>query len=214
MKNVDKITEIKNGIIFLENELIDKIFEYIKTGKFNLKQITLSTSYDMIQRLVDASNRNAEELFIYYNQIIENYISDCCNNLSNEPKKNLIDGFLFHTKNIYYLIYWMNRIFYYLCRYYTIAYHGTSLSTNAMDLYESIFYKKFEDNILDEINNLKKEEKYGNKESSDKIQAINKIFQDLKLQIPKITKEKNEIQWVEDKTYKPEFLEILKNRKK
>ncbi len=192
-----EINTIKELIIFLENEIICDIFEYLKTGKFQIKINILSFSYSEIQKISDHGDYQSETLFEYYKQIIENYIIDCTKKLSSENNVNLIDAFLFHTKNINFLIYWMYKIFRYLDRFYVYNKTGTTLSGNAMNLYKSIFYEKFKNQIQNEIDNLKNA-KNDNQESDAKIQSVMKILQDIKLNLPKIIKENNEIKWIED----------------
>ena len=192
-----EINTIKELIIFLENEIICDIFEYLKTGKFQIKINILSFSYSEIQKISDHGDYQSETLFEYYKQIIENYIIDCTKKLSLANNNNLIDAFLFHTKNINFLIYWMYKIFRYLDRFYVYTKTGTTLSGNAMNLYKSIFYEKFKNQIQNEIDNLKNA-KNDNQESDAKIQSVMKILQDIKLNLPKIIKENNEIKWIED----------------
>ena len=192
-----EINTVKELIIFLENEIICDIFEYLKTGKFQIKINILSFSYSEIQKISDHGVYQTETLFKYYKQIIENYIIDCTKKLSSENNVNLIDAFLFHTKNINFLIYWMYKIFRYLDRFYVYTKTGTTLSGNAMNLYKSIFYEKFKNQIQNEIDNLKNA-KNDNQESDAKIQSVMKILQDTKLNLPKIIKENNEIKWIED----------------
>ena len=192
-----EINTIKELIIFLENEIICDIFEYLKTGKLQIKINILSFSYSEIQKISDYGDYQSETLFKYYKQIIENYIIDCTKKLSSENNVNLIDAFLFHTKNINFLIYWMYKIFRYLDRFYVYTKTGTTLSGNAMNLYKSIFYEKFKNQIQNEIDNLKNA-KNDNQESDAKIRSVMKILQDIKLNLPKIIKENNEIKWIED----------------
>ena len=192
-----EINTIKELIIFLENEIICDIFEYLKTGKLQIKINILSFSYSEIQKISDHGDYQSETLFEYYKQIIENYIIDCTKKLSSENNVNLIDAFLFHTKNINFLIYWMYKIFRYLDRFYLYNKTGSTLSGHAMNSYKSIFYEKFKNQIQNEIDNLKNA-KNDNQESDAKIQSVMKILQDIKLNLPKIIKENNEIKWIED----------------
>ena len=91
----------------------------------------------------------------------------------------------------------MYKIFRYLDRFYVYTKTGTTLSGNAMNLYKSILYEKFKNQIQNEIDNLKNA-KNDNQESDAKIQSVMKILQDIKLNLPKIIKENNEIKWIED----------------
>ena len=198
MINIKEIRKVKDAIIFLENEIMGDLFEYLKTGKFQIKKNILSSSYSIIQIIGYTDDDQSRELFHYYKEIIRNYIIDCSNKLSSKNNTNLIDEFLFHTKNIYFFMYWMIKVFHFLDCFYTKAKLKDSLSSIAFNLYKSNFYEEFKDNIQDEINNLKNEEKEGNKEASSKIQSIMKIIEDTKLLFPKSIKVENEIKWIEN----------------
>ena len=87
-----QINTVKELIIFLENEIICDIFEYLKTGKFQIKINTLSFSYSEIQNISDHGDYQSETLFKYYKQIIENYIIDCTKKLRLENNNNFTLG--------------------------------------------------------------------------------------------------------------------------
>ena len=197
MINIKEIRKVKDAIIFLENEIMGDLFEYLKTGKFQIKKNILSSSYSIIQIIGDTGDDQSRELFHYYKEIIRNYIIDCSDKLSSKNNTNLIDEFLFHTKNINNLIYWMYKIFQYLDRFHMTAKESTTLSKCAMDLYKTIFYEKFKNQIQNEFDNLKNT-KNNNEESDTKIQSVLKILKDMDLKLPKIIKENNEIKWIED----------------
>ena len=152
-------------------------------------------AYTVVIAFADLGNKECQELYDYYNQIIENYIIDCKNKLNDDEKSNIIEGFLFHTKNINFVIYYMQRIFSYLDRFYTIAKAKVSLSKSAMNLYKSIFYEEFKNKIQDEINTLEKEEKNANDELISKIQRVKVILKEVNFENPKIIREKGEIKW-------------------
>ena len=192
-----KKRNVEDTIKIIENDLINKLLEYFKTGKFEIPPIKYMELYTEVQIAAD-DDSNSEQLIEYFKQSIENYIVECKNRLSKEGKTNIIDEFLFHTKNIYFFMYWMIKVFHFLDCFYTKAKLKDSLSSIAFNLYKSNFYEEFKDNIQNEINNLKNEEKDGNKESCSKIQSIMKIIEDTKLLFPKIIKVENEIKWIEN----------------
>ena len=197
--------QVKDTITLIENELINKLFEYFKTGQFQLTPMKIIELYSKVQIAADKSDFNCENLLDYFTQVIENYIIKCKKELIGESKSNLIDGFLLHTKNIYFLIYWMIRVFTYLDCFYTKAIMKTTLSEIAMNLYKTNFYEEFKNNIQSEINNLKNEEKNGNEGLNLKIQSIMKILEDVKLLHPKIVRDRKDpekqIFWIEKELF-------------
>ena len=192
--NLHHKRQFKDIIIYLESQLIPAIFENIKNKIAVVPFICLNACVE-VSMFSDEGDKESQELYGYYIQIIENYIIDCKKKLIEEEKSNLIDGFLFHTKNINILIHYMQRIFSYLDRFYTIAKVKVSLSKSAMNLYKSIFYEEFKNKIQDEINTLEKEEKNANDELISKIQRVKVILKEVNFENPKIIREKGEIKW-------------------
>ena len=200
MKQAKDIKDFKTGRKEIEKEMIKNILEYLKNGVFpNNNPHSYMNAYTIVQALSDMGDDKNRELLNYHNQTIENYIIDCKKELSTENNANLIDGFLLHTEHITFLIYWMNRIFCYLDRFYTKQKSKTSLAKHAMNLYNSIFFDEFKTDIFIEVNKLIKEERNGNLESRSRIKAVMKIFKDLDLEFPKIIKENNRIIWISEK---------------
>ena len=190
--NLHHKRQFKDIIIYLESQLIPAIFENIKNKIAVVPFICLNACVE-VSMFSDKGDKESQELYEYYIQIIENYIIDCKNKLIEEEKSNLIDGFLFHTKNINFVIYYMQRIFSYLDRFYTIAKAKVSLSKSAMNLYKSIFYEEFKNKIQDEINTLEKEEKIANDELNSKIHRVKEILEEVNLENPKIVVQKRKI---------------------
>ena len=199
MKQAKDIKDFKTGRKEIEKEMIKNILEYLKNGVFpNNNPHSYMNAYTIVQALSDMGDDKNRELLNYHNQTIENYIIDCKKELSTENNANLIDGFLLHTEHITFLIYWMNRIFCYLDRFYTKQKSKTSLAKHAMNLYNNIFFDEFKSDIFIEVNKLIKEERNGNLESRNKIKSVMKILNDSDLASPKIIKENNRIIWISE----------------
>ena len=126
-----------------ENQRANNIFHYLKNGAFlNDDPLCYMKAYAEAQRQADEGDSNCAYLFNYYNKTIKDYILESYNELIEEKNSNLIDKFLERINKINILIYWMQRIFSYLDRFYTRAKFKTTLSESAMDLYKSLFYEK------------------------------------------------------------------------
>ena len=190
--NLPRMKKFQEVIQYLESQTIPAIFEALRGEKMDWSFIFFN-AYTVVSTFADLGDKECQELYDYYNQIIENYIIDCKKKLIEEEKSNLIDGFLFHSKNINFVIYHMQRIFSYLDRFYTIAKVKVSLSKSAMNLYKSIFYEEFKNKIQDEINTLEKEEKIANDELSSKIHRVKEILEEVNLENPQIVVQKRKI---------------------
>jgi uncharacterized protein YutE (UPF0331/DUF86 family) len=194
------IKDIKIARKELEKEMIKGILEYLRNGTFpNNNPNSYMNAYTLVQGMADAGDSESEALFNYHNKTIQGYIEDCYNLIRKETKSQLIDSFIKQTENINFLIYWMNRIFTYLDRFFTKAKNKNSLSQNAISLYRQYFFDPIQSDIYIEVNKLIKEDRNCNIESRPKIKTILKILYDIDLDNPKIVKENNKISWVAEK---------------
>ena len=201
MTNIQtKLNDIKIVKKELEKEMIKGILEYVKNGIFpNNSSNSYMNAYTIVQNMADLGDSQCEQLFNYHNQIIQNFIEGCLKKVSKLSNIQLIDSFIKETENINFLIYWMNRIFTYLDRFFTRAKQKNSLSKNALNLYRDYFFLHLQDDIHKEVNKLIKEDRNCNIESRPKIKIILKIINDLDLVNPKIIKENNKICWIPEK---------------
>ena len=189
--------DLKSGIKEIEKNMINNIFHYLKNGAFlNDDPLCYMKAYAEAQRQADEGDSNCAYLFNYYNKTIKDYILESYNELIEEKNSNLIDKFLERINKINILIYWMQRIFSYLDRFYTRAKVKTTLSESAMDLYKSLFYEKIKQNIFIEINKLINEDRNGNKEHREKIKKVLSILKDFELKKPQIVMKNNKYFWV------------------
>ena len=198
-----KIGNLEKAIEFAKTGFINKLLEDLKTDNGNIKIVPSEymDCYEEIQIAADLGEIESGKLFNFHNETIEKYIIECKNKLIEESKTNLIDGFLKYTNKINFFIFWMNRIFCYLDRFYNKI-KETSLSKKAMDLYKSIFYEEFKDNIQEEINKIKTEGNNENDELNTKYKNIMKIIKEMELKDPVIFRDDygtKEIKWIEKK---------------
>ena len=193
------IRDIKDARKILEKEMIKGILEYVRKGTFpNNSPNSYMNAYTLVNTMSDLGEEESESLFDYHNSIIQGYIQDCFKIVSKESNTSLIDSVIKYTENINVLIYWMNRIFTYLDRFYTNQKVKQSLSQNSINLYKTYFFNNLEADIYKEVNKLIKEDRNCNIESRPKIKIILKILFDIDLPNPKIVKENNKIFWSDD----------------
>ena len=194
------VKDIKTAKKELEKEMIKGILEYVRNGTFpNNSPNSYMNAYTIVQSMSDLGDAESESLFNYYNKTIQGYIEDCYKIVSKESKTQLIDSFIKQTENINFLIYWMNRIFTYLDRFYTKAKNKNTLSKNAINLYKTYLFDPLQDEIFREVNKLIKDDRNCNTESRPKIKIVLKIMYDIDLLLPKIMKENNKILWIPEK---------------
>ena len=186
----------------VETEMIKNILEYLKNGVFpNHRPNSYMNAYTAVLVCIDSGNdEQSQKLLDYHNNTIETYIKECYDEVNKETNINLIDAFIYQTDHITILIYWMNRIFCYLDRFYTKAKVKSTLAKCALNLYKNKFFENLKEKIFTEVNKLIKEDRRGNRDYRPKIKNVMKILRYLDFQNPKIVKENNRIFWTDDLT--------------
>ena len=194
---MSKIKDIKLAKKELEKEMIRGIIEYLKNGtEPNNSPNSYMNAYTIVQNMADMGDEECGQLFEYHNKIIQSFVELCYKNVSQETNVQLIDSLIKNTDNINTLIYWMNRIFTYLDRFYTKAKNKQSLSINAMKIYKEKLFVPLENQIYKEVNKLIKDDRNGNIDSRPKIKTVLNIIDNLDLISPKIVKENSKITWM------------------
>ena len=165
-----KLRDIKSVKNELEKQIIRGIIEYARNGTLpNNNPNTYLKAYSIIQYLADLGDSESNAIFNYHNSIIQNFIEDSYKILSKESSEQLLDSFIKQTEKINFVIYWMNKIFTYLDRFYTTAKSKGSLSQNALRLYRDYLFNLLQYDIYIEVNKLIKQDRNGNTESRYKI---------------------------------------------
>ena len=190
--------DINRVINDLEIKIINGILEYLREGTLpDTNPEIYVYAYTEVFNESNKGELQCESFLNYHNNKIQEYIEECSNILKKESKSQLIDSFIILTEKINFLIYWMNRIFTYLDRYFTSDENKNknTLSQNAISLYKKYFFDPVQSDIYIEVNKLIKEDRNCNIESRSKIKAILKILNDIDLPNPSIVKENNKILW-------------------
>ena len=212
MKNNTKFKDFLTTKKEIETEMIQNILEYLKKGVFPSNGSNkYMNAYTAVQSFADEGDKQSADLKAYHDKTIESYIEDCNNELNKEVNSNLIDAFIIHSHNITLLIYWMNRIFCYLDRFYTKAKVRQNLAKCALNIFKSNFFENFKDKIFIEVNKLIKEDRLGNRDNRNKIKEIMKTLKFLDFEFPKIVKENNRIIWIQEKDNEQVDTEIQNN---
>ena len=184
----------------IQNEMVISILQYLKNGVFPRdKSRSYMNAYTAVNTCADKGDQQSSQLYQYHNNIIGSYINDCYDQFEKDNNNDFIDSFIHYTDHINILIYWMNIIFCYLDRCYTIAIIDSSLAKSALNLYKVNFFDHFKVKIFIKVNKLIEEDRKGNKEYRQKIKAVMNIFKCLDYEFPEIKRENNKIFWIKKK---------------
>ena len=209
-ETTSKFKEFKDIKKELESEMIDGILEYVKNGKFpHNSPNSYINVYTYVQTYSDVDTEKSKELFNYQNKILKDFIEESLKKMKKLSNIQFIDAFIKKTENINFLIYWMNRIFTYLDRFFMKSSQKCSLYKNAQNLYRDFFFIHLQSKVYREINKLIKEDRKCNLEFRPKIKTVLKIINDLDIIYPKIIKENNKLVWVAEKNTENEKNEFI-----
>ena len=209
-ETTSKFKEFKDIKKELESEMIDGILEYVKNGKFpHNNPNSYINVYTYVQTYSDVDTEKSKELFNYQNKILKDFIEESLKKMKKLSNIQFIDAFIKKTENINFLIYWMNRIFTYLDRFFMKSSQKCSLYKNAQNLYRDFFFIHLQSKVYREINKLIKEDRKCNLEFRPKIKTVLKIINDLDIMYPKIIKENNKLVWVAEKNTENEKNEFI-----
>ena len=198
MLNKTKFKNFEAAKEEIENEMINNILDYLKNGVLqNKNPKSYLNAYYAVNECANEGD-NPRRLLEYHNKTIEIYIQYCYNELKDKNYQNLINDFIYYTDHITLLIYWMNIIFGYLDRIFSVSTIKTTLAKSALNLYEKNFFEAIEMDVFLEVDKLIKEDRGRNLEFRQKIRAVMEIIRCLDLEAPKILKENNKIIWIDN----------------
>lgn len=197
MINKTSFKDFKAAKEEIEKEMINNLLEYLRNGILpNNNPNSYMNAYVAVNDCANEGDNPRRQLLEYHNKTIELYIQDCYNKLIEENTHNLINAFIYYTDHITLLIYWMNIIFGYLDRFFTLTKIKVTLAKSALNIYEQNFFEKIKIDVFIEVDKLIKEDRKGNREFRQKIKAVMEIIRCLDLETPKILKENNKISWI------------------
>ena len=149
--------------------------------------------FSEIQVYVDYGDHYGYQVYNYHNKIIKDYLKFCYKKLIYKNDEEFIDEFINLTNKINLIIYYLQRLFTYLDRFFTPAKTKLSLCTTSIRQYKVEFFLPFEKKLYEKLNKLIRDDRNGHLESRDKIKKILEIINYLDFSGAKIKKEKEKI---------------------
>ena len=169
MINKTSFKDFKAAKEEIEKEMINNLLEYLRNGILpNNNPNSYMNAYVAVNDCANEGDNPRRQLLEYHNKTIELYIQDCYNKLIEENTHNLINAFIYYTDHITLLIYWMNIIFGYLDRFFTLTKIKVTLAKSALNIYEQNFFEKIKIDVFIEVDKLIKEDRKGNRELDKK----------------------------------------------
>lgn len=178
IKKYEELLEFEKKTIFAEFNYINEIYSFILS-------------------FADKGDQECEMLYNIHSSLIKRCIDESINILKKANKDDLINLFYMHINRIHYIIYYLNKSFVYLDRYYTKRKFIPSLNKHSFDLFKNNFLIPFKGDLFDALIYFFKNN--NNLDNEEKIKKIKRLFKVIlipeDMNNPKIYKKNNEIIW-------------------
>ena len=183
------------GIKLIYECLIKDLLQLIEKGNFplNISLKAFMKAQNEIYKMANDYNNSAEQLFNYYIKVITEYVNNAYNKIKCLSDDELINHFLDEYSKCIQLIYWMQRIFIYLDKFYTKNKNKGSLFTNSFKIFEDKMFVPLKEKLYEEVNKMINKDRNNFVINRIEIKNILRIIQEINMVKPVIIKENEEL---------------------
>ena len=179
------------------DELIKKsLINHLLRGTFPEKNKKVHlTVYNFVSTYGN-KDEEASHLYKYYSELLESSLGELAKELKDKTNSEIIDIFLNVANRTDILISFMSKTFSYLDFYYVKSKETIKkLLVTALEIYKNKIFLPIKNQLIEEINKLIKEDRFGKKDNRLRIKKSLIIMKTMDLTAPKIYKENNAIIW-------------------
>ena len=192
---------LKGGINLIQQDYINHVIEYLKTGSFNPPSTThFLTAYAKVMELVDKSpSQYAKILYSVYTKTITKYHSEYTIPLiMSKSGKELLWEFMTQWEKHSILTYWLNKIFNYLERMYMLGAHLGTLSQTGLSIFKKHVFDKLNATIVKTIFEEIEAEREGEMIDWNKLKKVLYCYRTMGISNASVEKDPNtgEIIWL------------------
>ncbi|CAE7529703.1 CUL3A [Symbiodinium natans] len=116
--NLETMT-VEQGLELIEKERVQPLLAYLRTGKFeNKTNMTFMKAYSVVVQFGD-QQQHSFKLYSYYKKVISDYCKDAMAQLQPLAGEDLLNALAQLWEKNTILVFWMQRVFQYLDRFFT-----------------------------------------------------------------------------------------------
>ena len=193
-----------------EAQDIDKLLKDIVNNFDNLETGTYLKIYIFVSHYGN-KDEEAEYLYRYIMNFIEEKTKELSERLKDKPKSEIIDLFIDIANKMDIIIHFLMKTFGYLDFYYVRSKNLDKITKVALGIYRKNIFLPIQNQLIEEVNKLLKEDRLGKKEHRAKIKQILNIMKTMDLSSPKIFRKEKSIIWENEKK---DEIESLDNQEK
>lgn len=211
--NLDLMT-VEQGLHLIEVERVRPLLNYLKTGVFeNNTNMTFMMAYSVVVQFGD-QQQHSYKLYCYYKKIISEYCEENISAMSECSGDELLRRMAEHWEKLTMLVYWMQRVFQYLDRFFTQNNKEyPDLFTAALLSFQEIVYVRVRSKCVDAVINAINAERNGGELDQDMIRMLVEMFCTVGDQRPKVLKckDRERLLWQSQSkgVYKADFESVL-----
>ena len=197
MSDSESEIELNEGIKQIDNQVIQNVLNYLKTGNFNNKtKQAYIIAYTIVYKLADNEQSYGSRLFDYYIKTISSYMEDeAFASLQRETNENFIEAFLKETEKCNILIHWMRKVFGYLDKFHTKNIKTGTLFANAVRSFNLYVYFPLKERIVENLNNMINDHRDGKTVDVSKIIRVIEVLEMIDLKSPVLQKNEDNFKW-------------------
>eukprot|EP00929_Paragymnodinium_shiwhaense_P058504 TRINITY_DN29292_c0_g1_i1.p1 TRINITY_DN29292_c0_g1~~TRINITY_DN29292_c0_g1_i1.p1 ORF type:complete len:776 (-),score=228.29 TRINITY_DN29292_c0_g1_i1:78-2297(-) len=142
------MTNVDDGLRCIEEERVQPLLNYLKSGVFeNKTNFSFMKAYSVVVQFGD-QNQQCKKLYDYYKRVITNYCQENMPALENATGQELLKKLAELWEKSRILIFWMQRVFQYLDRFFTKSKGHDDLFKGAMVAFQETVYDRVKDKLI------------------------------------------------------------------
>eukprot|EP00438_Fugacium_kawagutii_P001700 Skav220821 [mRNA] locus=scaffold477:14207:14866:+ [translate_table: standard] len=135
---------VEQGLNLISQERVQPLLTYLRTGVFeNRNNMTFMKAYSVVVQFGD-QQQHSVKLYVYYKQVIQGYCSEAIPQLTQLSGEELLSALAQLWEKNTILVFWMQRVFQYLDRFFTKS------STEYPDLFRAAL-QCFTDTVYNKV---------------------------------------------------------------
>lgn len=146
--NLETMT-VEQGLHLIEQERVQPLLTYLRTGVFeNRNNMTFMKAYSVVVQFGD-QQQHSFKLYSYYKKVIQDYCTEAMSSLALVSGEELLSALADLWEKNTILVFWMQRVFQYLDRFFTkSSTEHPDLFKAALQCFTDTVYSKVKDKCV------------------------------------------------------------------
>ena len=188
--NLETMT-VEQGLKLIEEERVQPLLTYLRTGVFeNRNNMTFMKAYSVVVQFGD-QQAHSFKLYTYYKQVIQGYCSEAMSQLTQNSGEDLLSALAQLWEKNTILVFWMQRVFQYLDRFFTkSSTEHPDLFRAALQCFTETVYNKVKDKCVAAMVTVVNRERDGYEINQDVLRLLVEMLCTVGDAGPKVVKQK------------------------